>query len=86
MKKNKIHEMKYNVLYDCKSALEAIVSNFSHSSMITHNTTFVIASNKFSISVIKRICIRSFTEGENPCLNISMSTLLTTVDSIDSKE
>jgi len=30
-----IYEMKYYILYNYKSELEAIVSNFSHSSMIT---------------------------------------------------
>jgi len=34
-KKNKIYEMKYYILYNYKSALETIVSNFSYSSMIT---------------------------------------------------
>jgi len=33
--KNKIHEMKYYIIYNYKSALEALASNFSHSSMIT---------------------------------------------------
>ena len=56
--KNKINELKYYSLYNYKSVLEAIVSNFSHSSMITSCPLF--ASNNFSISVIKRICIRSF--------------------------
>ncbi|KAG4100090.1 hypothetical protein H8356DRAFT_1423293 [Neocallimastix lanati (nom. inval.)] len=43
-----------------KNVLEAIASNFSHSSMI--NTTSIIASNNFSISVI----VLS-PGGENPC-------------------
>jgi len=34
-KKNKIHEIKYYILYNYKSAFEAIASNFSHSSIIT---------------------------------------------------
>jgi len=33
--KNKIHDMKYYILYNYKNALEAIISNFSHSLMIT---------------------------------------------------
>jgi len=33
--KNKIHEIKYYILYNYKSVFETRVSNFSHSSMIT---------------------------------------------------
>jgi len=48
--------MKYYILYNYKSALEAI-----HFPFIDDNTTFIITSNNFKISVIKQICIRSFT-------------------------
>ena len=50
-KKNKIHEMKYYILYKYKSVLESI----------DDNTESIIESNNFSISVINRISIRSFT-------------------------
>jgi len=50
MKKNKIHEMKYNVLYDYKSALEAIVSNFSHSSMITPRSLLRVINSVLVLS------------------------------------
>jgi len=53
--------MKYYILYNYKGVLEAIASNFSHSSMIAPHPLFIIARNNFSISVINRICIRSLT-------------------------
>jgi len=34
-KTNKIHEIKYYIFYNYENALEAIVFNFSHSSVIT---------------------------------------------------
>ena len=77
--------MKYYILYDYKSVLEAIACNFSHLSMI--NTTSIIAINNFSISVIKRICIRSFTRRwKFMPYHFDASTLLATVDSPDSTE
>jgi len=73
-KKNKIHEVKYYRLYNYQSALEAIASNFFP--FINDNPTSIIVSNNFSISVIKQICIRSFSPpGENPYLIILTSTL-----------
>ena len=80
-KKNKIHEIKYYILYNYKSALEAIVSIFSHSSMITPRPllrviiSVLVLSNK-SVSVLS-------PRGENPCLIISTTTLSATVDSTE---
>jgi len=78
--KKKIHEIKYYILYNYKSALEAIVSNFSHSSMITPHSLL-----REIISVLV-LSIEPVSGDENPCLIISTSTLLVTVDSIDSTE
>jgi len=61
-KKNKIHEMNYHILYNYKRVLEAIVSNFFP--FVDDNTaSFFASNNNFSISVISRICIRSFVTG-----------------------
>ena len=80
--KKKIHEMKFYILYNYKSVLEATISKLFP--FIDDNTTSITANNNFRISVIKRICIKSFTGvGENPCLIISTSTLSATVDSKD---
>jgi len=53
--------MKYYVLYNYRSVLEALVYNFFHSLMITPRPLSIIASNNFNISIIKWICIRFFT-------------------------
>jgi len=73
--------MKYYILYNYKSALEAIVSNFSHSLMITpHPLLWVI----ILVLVLSTESVSDLSSGgENPCLIISTSTLLTTVDSTE---
>jgi len=62
--------------------LEAIASNFSHSSMITPRPLLRVI---ISVLVLSNESVLVFSPGgENPCLIISTSTLLATVDSIDS--
>jgi len=74
--------MKYYILYNYKSSLETIVSNFSHSSMITLRSLLRVI---ISVLVLSNESVSDLSlEGENPCLIISTSTLLATVDSIDS--
>jgi len=70
--------MKYYILYNYKSALEAIFSNFSHSSMITPRLLLRVI---ISVLVLSTESVSDLSPGgENPCLIISMSTLLTMVD------
>ena len=73
--------MQYYILYNYKSALEAIVSNFSHSSIITlHSLMRVI----ISVLVLSIESVSDLSPGgENPCLIISTSMLLATVDSTE---
>jgi len=77
--------MKYYLLYNYKSALEAIVSNFSHSLMITPRPLLRVI-----ISVLE--CYQSnlypifHREVKNLYFIISTSMLLAMVDSIDSTE
>ena len=76
--------MKYYILYNYKSALEVIVSNFSHSSIITSRPLLLVI---ISVLVLSNESVSDLSSGgENPCLIIEMSTLLATVDSIDSTE
>jgi len=72
--------MKLNIIYYLiiKSALDAIVSNFFHSSMITPRPLLLVI---ISVLVLSNESVLVFSlEGENPCLIISTSTLLATVD------
>jgi len=67
--------MKYYILYNYKSALETIVSNFSHSSMITSRPLLRVIISV--LVLINRICIKSFTrEVKIHAFIISTSTLL----------
>jgi len=78
--------MKWNIIYynNYKSGLETIVSNFSHSSMITPRPLFRLI---ISVLVQSNESILDLSPGgENPCFIISTSTLLATVNSIDSTE
>jgi len=61
--------MKYYILYNYKSVLEAIVSNFSHSSMITPRPLLrvIISVLVLSTKSVSEISLG----GENPCLIIS---------------
>jgi len=82
--KNKIHEMKYYILYNYKSALEAIVSNSSHLLMITPRPLLQVIISVLVLSIESVLDLSQ--GGENPFLIISTSTLLATVNSIDSTE
>jgi len=76
--------MKYYILYNYKSALETIVSNFSHPSMITPHPLLRVI---ISVLVLSNESVSDLSpRGENPCLIISTSKLLATVDSIHSTE
>jgi len=78
-KNNKIHEIKYYIFYNYKSVLEAITSNFSHSLMITPHPLLRVI-----ILVLSNESVLIFSPGgEKPCLIISTSTLLATVDSTE---
>jgi len=72
-------------IYNYKRALEAIVSNFSHSSMITPHPLLRVI---ISVLVLSNESVSDLSlGGENPCLTISnVDALLATVDSIDSTE
>jgi len=71
--KNKIHEMKYYILYNYKSALEAIVYNFSHSLMITPRPLLRVI---ILVLVLSTESVSDLSPGgENPYLIISTSTL-----------
>jgi len=63
--KNKIHEMKYYILYNYKSVLETIISNFSHSSMIISRPLLrvIILVLVLSIEFVSDLS----PGGENPC-------------------
>jgi len=50
--KKKIHEMKFYILYNYKSVLEATISKLFP--FIDDNTTSIIARNNFSIRVYQR--------------------------------
>jgi len=67
-----------------KSILETIVSNFSYSSMITSRPFLqvIISVLWLSIEFVSDLSPKD----ENPCFIISTSTLLATIDSIDSTE
>jgi len=71
--------MKLNIIYynNYKNELEAVFSNFSHSSMIRPHPL---------LRVIISVLVLSNESVLNLCLIIWTSTLLTTVDSIDSTE
>ena len=74
--------MKYYILYilyNYKSALEAIVSNFSHSSMITPRPLLQVIISVLVLSI--KYTLDLSPGGENPCFFISTSTLSATVDS-----
>jgi len=70
--------MKYYIFYNYKSELEARVSNFSHSLMVTPRPLLRVI---ISVLVLSTEFVSDLSpEGENPCLIISTSTLLATVD------
>jgi len=76
--------MKYYILYNYRSALEATVFNFSHSSMITPRPLLRLI---ISVLVLSTESVSDLLPGgENPYLIISMSTLIAMIDSIDSTE
>jgi len=76
--------MKYYILYNYKSTLEAIVSNFSHSSMITPRPLLRVI---ISVLVLSTESVSDLSPGgENPCLIISTSTLLAMVDSMEDRQ
>jgi len=65
--------MKYYILYNYESALEAIVFNFSHSSMIIPHPLLRVI---ISVLVLSNDSVSDLSPGgENPCLIISTSTL-----------
>ena len=71
--------MKYYILYilyNYKSALEAIVSNFSHSSMITPRPLLQVIISVLVLSI--KYALDLSPGGESPCLFISTSTLSAT--------
>jgi len=73
--------MKYYILYNYKSMLEATVSNFSHSSMIIPRPLLRVI---ISVLMLSNESVSDFSpEGENPSLIISTSTLLATIDSTE---
>jgi len=73
--------MKYYILKNYKSALEATVSNFSHLSMIT---PCPLLRDIISVLVLSTKYVSDLSPGgENPCLIISTLTLLATVDSTE---
>jgi len=52
--KNKIHDIKYSILYNYKSALEAIVSNAFFHILIMHNlfTSFFFIQTNILLSIV----------------------------------